>query len=117
MSLITCAGIDVLEAIICQPRLGAWTATLVLDAVGAPPGTLVTVSVADGLWTLKGTVRSGGDYIGTRRLRLVGGAGGLSVAAGAKYYQQAVLGDVLADLLALAGETRSTTIDQALLAT
>jgi hypothetical protein len=58
------------------PRIGAWTAEVVVDVATAPSGA-VTLATGDGRYSLRGTVvRSGVD--GERaHVRIVGGAGGL----------------------------------------
>lgn len=118
MALLTCAGAAVLEAKLSLPRVGAWRAELVLDGATAAsvPGQRVELAVAGGRkWS--GTIVEGGPFLDASKVRLVGGAGGLSLPATPRFFRQPFARDVLAALLRTAGETVAATADAALLAT
>lgn len=99
---------------ITSPRIGAWHADLVVDTQ-APITGKVTISIGDGALTMIGTAEDGGTFVDTTRVRVVGGAGGLSETASVKHYSDTTVGLVLGDLLAKGGETLSSTADQGLL--
>ncbi len=102
--LITCAGADVQSGDIHMGLTGAWWAELVIATDQLPSGR-ATIAAAGGL-SLTGTIRSAGAYLLTTKVRLVGGAGGMSLdVVGA--FQGAELRDVLAEIMRQSGETQS----------
>lgn len=120
MALVTVEGYGVTEGIIRSPKIGAWVAELALDTDAASSfaaGTKVTISVADRL-ELKGAVRPGrtGEWIGSVRLRIVGGAGGLAKSVAPKFFSNAVLRDPLGHVLQEAGESLAASADATTLA-
>lgn len=120
MALVTCADVGVVEGSISLPRYGVWHADLLLSSNDASPfskGSAVKISIADGALELSGTCRYGANYLESVRVRIVGGAGGLSQDAKPKHYQGVSARDVLSDLLGAAGETLSSTADAGVLAT
>lgn len=117
MALATVNGVDVLEARITMPRIGAWHADLVVNSEAALEGRC-TLAIDGGL-TLVGTATAGrsGVFAGTAYLRLGPGADGLGKLARAQHYRNVALSVVLRDLLAAAGETLAASADAALLRT
>lgn len=127
-SLITAEGKQTLTARIEIPIWGAWTASLEVDA-DAPPavGELVTIIVATQrkpsatatmtaaqraaltAQVFMGTVVWGKGWQGRSRYEVVGGTGGLDKVRDFRGYAQGpvplLLGDIIADLVADAGET------------
>lgn len=119
MALLTLNGVPIIRGNIRMPRVGVWNADLTLDSTTAITGP-VTLATADGAFSLAGTAYREGVFLGTLSLRVIGGAGGLSVAPGglgkllpAKYYQGATLGLVLSDTLTSCGEKLSAKSDAA----
>lgn len=115
MALVTANDLAVLDATICLPRTGAWTADLKVDSPDALAGR-VTISIDDGRLTLVGTAFRTGAFVDTAYVRVVGGAGGLRALARARHYNGTNLRIVLRDLLAAGGETLSATADGSTLA-
>lgn len=107
MALIEVNGRAVIAATIRIPRLGAWSADLVVDAQEALTGAC-TVVVAGGP-TLKGTATRGGLWLDTAYVRVTAGADGLRRTATAKHYRAVTARVVLVDLCRAAGETLSPT--------
>lgn len=120
MPLLSANGIDGAEARVVLPRIGAWHLDATLNASdGIAEGDVVTVTIgAETILrplVLVGTATRAQAFEDALRVRVVAGAGGLGSTAAAKFYQGAQLRLVLADLLAAAGETQSSTIDAGLL--
>lgn len=113
-------GVEVLSGEIVWDLVGLWTADVELDT-DAPPakGETVTIELlsADGSAVgFRGTVRTSGEYHGRSKLFVVAGAGGLGGTITAQHYNSSPTAlHLIADLLAAAGETISSTTDQALL--
>jgi len=100
-----------------MPRVGAWTADLFVDTDKTLTGS-VSIKVQDGT-EFKGTVdptRTGNVNSGAY-LRVIGGAGGLSKTAKAKFYNNPTIRTVLSSLLSDAGETLSNSSSSATLGT
>lgn len=123
MSLVEANGIGVISGKINMPLVGVWSADLVIDqpdGTGFDAGTSVSI-VCDGGFTLTGTVAKDrtGDYLDSVHVRVLGGAGGMATVATPKSFATpgARVTDVLSTLTSDAGETVSSTADQALLAT
>jgi hypothetical protein len=114
VSDLTLNGAGVQHGTLRLPRIGAWTAEVVVDVATAPSGA-VTLATGDGRYSLRGTVvRSGVD--GERaHVRIVGGAGGLGREVAPVYYRGVPLRLPLGEVLRAAGETLSTTSDAAVL--
>jgi hypothetical protein len=117
MALATLAGLPVERARINLPRVGVGHADVIVGASsGIAAGDPVTLAVANGM-SLVGTATKAQAHEGALRVRFVLGAAGAGTTATAKFYRGARASLVLADLLAVAGESQSTTIDADLLAT
>ena len=116
-SLVTVNDRDVSQMRLCIPRVGPWSADLVVDSEDALTGD-VTIGVNDEL-ELHGSVRRGG--IGPtleNTLRVVAGKGGLTKTAQARFYENGVQArTVIGDLLGDAGEALSSESSQSLLST
>lgn len=95
---------DVVSASITIPRIGAWQASLWIDATEAVTG---KVLLRAGALYLRGTVHRASAAAGIVRLRVVGGADGLRTLANPKHYVATTVRLVLAELCAHAGETLS----------
>ena len=97
-------GHAITEAQIHEPRVGRWTADVVVDSdvdiTGAVTITLGTVA-------LSGTVYRGGLDAGRWSGRVVGGAGGLETSLEPKNYVLTTLATVVADIMSASGETLS----------
>jgi hypothetical protein len=111
--MILCNDIPIIRGALHQPRVGEWSADLLVDSDQIPTG-FVTLSADGGTWSLKGTAFRLGVFVGTVSLRVVGGAAGLSPPpAGqgkilpAKQYRGVTLRNILRDLCAATGETLS----------
>ncbi len=115
MGLLTVNGFDAVQALIGMPRVGTWTAGVVVDCPDPSQlaaGAAVVLSIDDGLLELHGTVLRGGEDVAAAVVRIVGGAGGLSRIAKPKFYGRgAFVRDVLGDILGDAGEALSSTSD------
>src|SRR5262245_56508844 len=106
--MLTVGGFDVLEARISLPRVGVWTADLVVDATSTDKLTgSVTISIAEGKLELVGTVKRPGVHLETVLLRVRGGAGGMGKLAKPKDYDDVKAREVIEDLLKDAGESLS----------
>jgi len=121
MALVYCrntAGV-VLEAYAAttvRPLSGVWQAELDVDSSAEITGP-VTIVVADGALSLEGTVGPSGKFAERARMRVIGGAGGLSRSLPAKGYARCPLRAPISDVLASAGEKLATSSDQAVLDT
>ena len=116
MSLVTCAGSDVLRGRIRLGIRGPWFAELELDTATMPSG---GVTPCCNRWHLSRGKRHRGSrpafFLDTAHVRLIGGAGALGTRAKPSAYTGAVLHDALSKLLGDAGETMSTTISSDIL--
>lgn len=113
-SLVTVNGAACLRATYRLPRSGVWLADLVVDVTSAISGR-VSVSVADGALTLKGTASRTGTFKDTAVLRVLAGAGGMAKTVSAKFFRGASVGTVLRHVLEAAGEQLSSTVAATLL--
>jgi hypothetical protein len=109
-------GAAVIDGQITLPRIGAWTADLVLDTGTALVGSAQLVFGVGGSISFNGAVVRGGLARGYAVVRLVGGAGGLRTLLAPKAYGSVALKLPLSELLAAAGEALSATSDAAVLA-
>ncbi len=116
MPFATVAGLPVVAGKLCLPRAGNWHGDFALDAASAPTGK-VQVALAEGELVFEGTVLRGGAPYQTALVRVVGGAGGLTQDAAAKFYQGVTLQNVLEDVLGDADEVLSGTVSADVLAT
>lgn len=117
MALLTVNGLAVIRGSLRLPRVGVWSADLIVDSQSPLSGP-VTVSTDDGSFSLKGVAYRDGVYQSTLSMRVIGGAGGLAPAPGGlgsnvapKLYQGCTLGLALTDILTTCGETLSSTAD------
>lgn len=106
MATATLNGIRVLRADVREPRIGNWTADVVLDADTAPSG---AATLAIGAVAFVGSVRRAGAFSGRASVRIVGGTGGLTRTVAAKAYRGAPLAIVRDDVLHEAGDTSDPT--------
>jgi hypothetical protein len=115
MALVTANKLAVISASIQMPRLGAWTADLVVDAQAELTGRC-TIEIDGGL-TLVGAATRTGVFADTAYVRVTAGNDGLRRIVKPKHYRDPNLRTVLADLLRTANETLSSTADPATMAT
>lgn len=101
MAEVELDGAVCVSARVLMPRVGAWTADVVVDDP-APRAGRVTLAI-DGV-AFVGAVVRGDVRNGRWRGRLVGGAGGLRGTVAAVAHRGATLGLVLADVLRATGE-------------
>ena len=113
MALATLNGADVISARISMPRVGAWTADLVVDGPDAPSGG-ATLKIDGGL-QLTGTCFRSGAWLETGYVRLSPGTDGLRKTAKPKHYTSTNIRIVLGDLLANGSERLSATADTSVL--
>ena len=105
----TQGDINVLSATIDETLKGAWTARVQVDSDADISGTVTLSNDGTTAWVgtvLRGTAQEHGRVIA----QIVGGGGGLSTQLGALNYDSATLADILADILAEAGEVISPTV-------
>ena len=103
----------VISGSIRLPRIGAWTADLLISSPAAMSGK-VDLVLSSSL-TLKGTVARAGVLEQVLHARVVGGGNGLRSNVRPKHYTAPNVRVVLSDLLADVGETLSTSSDRAVL--
>jgi len=123
MALVTCNGAPVIDGTIIRPLGGVWTADLKIDQVdasGFSAGTQVKIKSEDG-YALIGVVvpTLSGSFLDSIYVSVVGGAGGMAKDVQARSYVQpgAFVRDVLNGMTIDSGETLSSTIDPAFMAT
>jgi hypothetical protein len=109
----TVNGIDLLHAVITEPRMGAWTADIDCDSDDKAITGKVTIEIDRALWV--GTVLRGDLASGHAHAFVIGGGGGLGTPLDAKFYVNVSLRTVISDILRASGETLSATSDQTLL--
>jgi hypothetical protein len=112
----TANGLNVLDATVRLPRIGAWQAELDLDGADASKGT-GPVSITAGAQTWTGTAVESGVFVGRLKVRVVGGANGLGKATKPRFYHAIPARVVIEDLLAEGGEKLSSTSDSGKLGT
>lgn len=118
MSLLTVGGHAIVEMRAAMPRIGVWTADLVVDATSTDGLTgAVTISIADGKLDLKGTAKRVGVHNDTVLMRVLAGAGGMATQTAPKDYDNIQARAVLEDLLKTTGERLSSTADASTLGT
>jgi hypothetical protein len=117
VALIVVNDVAVISGSIAMPKVGVWTADLIVDQIdgsGFSAGTKVTIK-ADGGIELTGVVAPArtGDFLDAVHVRVLGGAGGMAKAATARSYVQpgAFVRDVLDGLANDSGETLDSAID------
>ena len=102
--------LPVLEATWSIPRIGTWTLDAAVHSEADLAGVATVVSPdPDARVTWRGTIVSSQRFYDTVKVRIVGGAGGLTKKAKAKHYQNTSAGVVLQDLLRSAGEKLDST--------
>ena len=110
-------GFAMLTATIEEPRVGRWVASVTANvdegSSMGDPGDAVTLDFEDGTVTYEGTIIRGDVFGGVYSGLAVGGAGGLATEVSAKSYIGVPMTVVLADLMALTGETLEGTTDEA----
>ncbi len=121
MALITANDIAVLSCTVELPKIGIWSADLVLDqpdGTGFDVGTQVTVTSDEGI-KLKGTVVPDrtGSFLQSVHVRIQAGAAGMGDDVEGQSFIQpgARANDVLKAIADAAGETLSSDIDPAFL--
>lgn len=124
MALITLNGVTVLSGTIWLPAVGVTSADLVLDnpdGTGFDSGTDVTLTTADGSFSLTGTIapNRNGTLLDASHVRVLGGAGGMAQMVTPRYYAQpgALVSDVVNAILNDVGESLSSTSDAGFLGT
>lgn len=113
MALVQYAGVDVLAGRLHMPLRGVWWCELKLDTVNPPTGQNQLTSA--GGMTLTGTVIKSGVFLGQSRVRVVGGAGGMTKTLAPTAYQNALVRDPLNAILGAGGEVASSAIVQSML--
>lgn len=106
---LTCAGFPVVEGRISLPRIGAWSAVLVVETETVPTGKVEIVT--DSGLKFVGTVRHSGKVLAASNLFIAGGADGMGKPAAPKFYKATTARQVLADLVQGAGESLDSTTD------
>ncbi len=106
-----------LTATIEEPRVGRWVATITANvdqgfSMG-DPGDSMTLDFEDATVTYEGTIIRGDVFGGVYSGLAVGGSGGLSTEIDSRAYIGVPMAIVLADLMALTGETLEGTTDEA----
>lgn len=109
------SGFAIVSGKINLPRIGAWTADLVVATPTLMVGK-IAVELSPSL-TLHGTLAGGGLLENLFRGRFVGGGNGLRSLVRPKHYTAPSARVVLSDLLSDVGETLSTTADRDVLNT
>ena len=114
--LVTCFGVELLEAQIVLPINGRWWAKLISNTPTVPlDGAQATIAAEGGL-SLTGTVQHAGVRLEAIHAHVVGGAGGLDKpVVGA--WRSATARDPLQALASATGEKLSSTIAAAILST
>ncbi len=107
-------GVRIATASILVPLYGAWAGDVQLTGTDTVP-TAVTLTLGD--LTLKGAVYRQAAFAGTRRLRIIGGAGGWPKPVTPRHYQHSfgvtramVIGDAAREV----GETANVPVDVSL---
>lgn len=113
MAQLTLAGAPVVRAALVVPRVGVWSADVVLERADEAPTRATLSATAGASWT--GAVVAQGTYDGRRHVRLVGGAGGLASSPPPKTFRQVSLRTLLLDTLGAVGESLSPATDAAAL--
>jgi len=111
---VTINGSRVISGTLVIPTLGAWHADVVLAETFAPPQTPAGLTLAIGDASFVGTLVRTGNYVGSRGVRLVGGAGGWRAELPPRQYQAGggvPRSLVLGDLAIECGETVSWDAD------
>lgn len=106
MAIAEVEGFACVEARLSLPRAGVWTLDAVIDTADSLSG---SVSATVGALALTGTVLRAEVFLGSLRVRIVGGAGGMSSRATPKFWQQTTLRSVASTMLSLAGESLDST--------
>jgi hypothetical protein len=119
VSFCTLAGLDVEKATISLPKVGAWTADLVVanDTVPGAGSSVQLVWGAGGAVSLHGTVHRGGAPWGAGLVRVIGGADGMATPLQPSGYRATTVRQVLGDITNGAGETLSGSSDGQTLST
>jgi hypothetical protein len=112
MSLVRCAGLDVLSMHVGLSLYGVWTAHGRLDSTDVPTGQVLLE--ADGGFSLHGTIARGGIHLDAAHVIVIGGAGGLHKEVSGSY-RSAQFRDPLDAIARAAGETLSADITEDLL--
>jgi hypothetical protein len=109
---IAIGGHPVVTAMLSLPHVGAWVLDATVDAQETSDvAGAVTVDLGDAL-ELKGMATLDSEVFGgVAYVRVVGGAGGMTKTAPAKYYANPTLRIPLLDLLNASGEQLATTSD------
>lgn len=109
--MATANGIDIIDATITMPRIGAWTADVTVDGLVTDKLT-GAVALQEGGASFSGTsVRPPRSWAGKTSVRVVGGRGGLPKELAAKFYFDAPLVLPLGEIVAAAGEVLAGTSD------
>ncbi len=101
---ITANGRSTLTGRVVEPETGPWTARIEVDDEDGLAFASGTVTVTTGLVAWVGTVTQGSVESGRYIAELVGGRNGLTKVVDAKFYHQATLAVIVADILSDCGE-------------
>lgn len=116
MAIPLANGFAMLTATIAEPRVGRWVADFTANVnegfTMGEPGEELILDFEDGLVTYEGTILRGDVFGGVYSGRAIGGAGGLATEVPSKAYIGVPMSIILADLMALTGETLEGTTDE-----
>jgi hypothetical protein len=112
--LASANNLPVLAATLTMPRIGLWSADLVVDTED-PTKLAGAIDLELGDVHFKGTVYRSAPFQGRTELRMVGGAGKLNTPLPARFYRETPVSVPLGDILAACGETLSTASEAATL--
>lgn len=117
MAYLLVNGVAAIDATLTLPRVGPWTADVVVDTTALSGSSVKMQLGGDGSMAFVGTLYRSGTARGAAVARIVGGAGGFGKTLPAKSYGLTVLKLPLSELLTAAGETLAATSDATVLAT
>src|SRR5262245_37934766 len=98
MTTATANDLSVINASIRAPRVGAWRAELDIDGSDATKVTgKVTIKAGDTVWVGTSKPDEVGAFVGRIKVRIVGGAAGLTKPTTAKFYHSIPARTVIED--------------------
>src|SRR5882724_10686181 len=115
LSMITAAGLPVIDGELVLPRVGAWHADLVAQGSTAlVVGSACEIAI-DNVGSFQASVVRSGAWLDTVWARVSAGAGGATKTARALHYRNTTRRGVVQDLLRAGGEALASTSDAAIL--